>query len=99
MPTDPITIGEATTTLDGSLVTRILVPVTGTPGATVHGWIGSSGGGGSTTLDATGNGSIELRPTLPQILSNAPVTFQYTKTADPTLRATTTVRALGVTAR
>jgi len=73
--------------------TRIAVPVFGSPDAPVDGWIGSSGGGSSVTLDGDGAGTIELRPTAVQLLRGTTVTFRYAS-GDSALTSTTNVHTL-----
>ncbi|QTV79343.1 sigma-70 family RNA polymerase sigma factor [Microbacterium sp. NIBRBAC000506063] len=53
VPTDPISLGTATTTYGSDGITRVSVPLSGTPGATVNAWIGSGGGVGPSRSTET----------------------------------------------
>ncbi|MBO9627497.1 MAG: sigma-70 family RNA polymerase sigma factor [Microbacterium sp.] len=60
-------------------VTRIVVSVTGAPGATVQPVLGGDTARTSSgLLDEAGAGTVELRPSAGQLFENVSVVFQYT---------------------
>ncbi|WP_175985748.1 hypothetical protein [Microbacterium tenebrionis] len=56
---------------------------------------GSTGGADQIVLDDAGSGTIDLRPTLSQILRDADVTIQYVTDDGPIHPIHTTLSALG----
>ncbi|MCC2029560.1 sigma-70 family RNA polymerase sigma factor [Microbacterium sp. YMB-B2] len=94
--TGPVALGQTEVWIDGNLKTHLTTPITGVPGATVQALIdGSAGGADQIVLDEAGAGTIDLRPTLTQILGDADVTIQYVTADGPLHPIHTTLSALG----
>jgi RNA polymerase sigma factor (sigma-70 family) len=97
IPTVPPTVGTATLWLDDALVLHYRVPVQGLAGNTIEAFIDDGGGGQTITLDENGAGTIDLRPTLRQLLSDETVvTFRYVLASGTAPMTTKTLWGLAI---
>nr|WP_165310689.1 sigma-70 family RNA polymerase sigma factor [Microbacterium protaetiae] len=80
----PLSIGPVSAAFDTRFRWVITVPLTGAAGEDVTIALGNRDPH-TVTLGETGQQSIELRPTLAEILADAPITFQYAEDDVPTI--------------
>ena len=98
LPDAPVDVVKTSICMNAALETVVSVELAGFVGAEVQPFIdGATDGTRRTRIDAEGNATATLKPTLPQILSNAPVDFRYT-TQGTEFPRSTSLRELDVTA-
>ncbi|MGO2745415.1 sigma-70 family RNA polymerase sigma factor [Microbacterium sp.] len=97
-PTESVTVVETSVSIDSAWKTHLSITVQGVPGTTVQALInGCTAGADQIVLDVAGTGVLDLRPTLPQILSNAKVTIHYLTDDGVEHPLTSSLLALGLT--
>ncbi|MFJ6653495.1 sigma-70 family RNA polymerase sigma factor [Microbacterium sp. NPDC091313] len=76
LPEGSPVIGDTQLSLTGDIVTEVRMAVSGAPGATVQA-VTDGDVRDTTTLDASGQGTLTVRPTLVQILRNVEIGVRY----------------------